>query len=131
VVDLVISIAAAMLLAWLALVLVLIVARPRGGLLREALRVLPDVLRLVRRLAADKTLPRGEGLGRHCKGDRQGHGVTPGSLSAKGCGVHWVLRSTSWPASRSEHLVLSMLRIRPASRGATGPLSISAAGLRR
>jgi uncharacterized membrane protein YkvA (DUF1232 family) len=34
-------------------------ARPRGGLLREALRVLSDVLRLVRRLAADKTLPRG------------------------------------------------------------------------
>ena len=32
---------------------------PRGGLLREALRVLPDVLRLVRHLAADKTLPRG------------------------------------------------------------------------
>jgi uncharacterized membrane protein YkvA (DUF1232 family) len=50
---------AALLLAWLALVTVLLVARPRGGLLREALRVLPDVLRLVRRLAADKTLPRG------------------------------------------------------------------------
>jgi uncharacterized membrane protein YkvA (DUF1232 family) len=28
-------------------------------LLKEALRVLPDVLRLVRRLAADKSLPRG------------------------------------------------------------------------
>lgn len=57
--DLLIGIAAAVLLAWLALVIVLIVARPRGGLLREALRLLPDVLRLVRRLAADKTLPRG------------------------------------------------------------------------
>ncbi|MFC6019869.1 YkvA family protein [Plantactinospora solaniradicis] len=57
--DLIISIAAALLLAWLALVIVLLVARPRGGLLREALRVLPDVLRLVHRLAADKTLPRG------------------------------------------------------------------------
>jgi uncharacterized membrane protein YkvA (DUF1232 family) len=33
--------------------------RPRGGLLREALRLLPDVLRLVRRLAADPDLPRG------------------------------------------------------------------------
>lgn len=33
--------------------------RPRGGLLREALRILPDVVRLVRRLAADETLPRG------------------------------------------------------------------------
>ena len=57
--DLLIGIAAALLLAWLALVVVLLVARPRGGLLREALRLLPDVLRLVRRLAADKTLPRG------------------------------------------------------------------------
>jgi uncharacterized membrane protein YkvA (DUF1232 family) len=57
--DLLIGIAAALLLAWLALMVVLLVARPRGGLLREALRLLPDVLRVVRRLAADKTLPRG------------------------------------------------------------------------
>jgi uncharacterized membrane protein YkvA (DUF1232 family) len=57
--DLLIGIAAALLLAWLALVLVLLIARPRGGVLREALRVLPDVLRLVRRLASDKSLPRG------------------------------------------------------------------------
>ena len=57
--DLIISIAAALLLAWLALVSALLIARPHGGLLREALRVLPDVLRLVHRLAADKTLPRG------------------------------------------------------------------------
>lgn len=57
--DLPIGAAAALLLLWLALVVVLFVARPRGGLLREALRVLPDVLRLVRRLAADNTLPRG------------------------------------------------------------------------
>lgn len=57
--DLLLGIAAAMLLAWLALIVGLVIARPRGGLLREALRVLPDVLRLLRRLAADKTLPRG------------------------------------------------------------------------
>ena len=57
--DLLIGVAATLLLAWLALVIVLLIARPRGGLLREALRLLPDVLRLVRRLAADKTLPRG------------------------------------------------------------------------
>ncbi len=57
--DLLIDILAALLLAWLALVVVLLIARPRGGLVREALRVLPDVLRLVRRLAADQTLPRG------------------------------------------------------------------------
>ena len=43
----------------LALLIALAILRPRGGLLCEALRVLPDVLRLVRRLAADKTLPRG------------------------------------------------------------------------
>jgi uncharacterized membrane protein YkvA (DUF1232 family) len=57
--DLLIGIGAALLLAWLVLVVALVVARPRGGLLREALRLLPDVLRLIRRLAADKTLPRG------------------------------------------------------------------------
>jgi uncharacterized membrane protein YkvA (DUF1232 family) len=57
--DLLIGIAAALVLAWLALVIVLLIVRPRGGLLREALRVLPDVLRLVHRLAADRSLPRG------------------------------------------------------------------------
>jgi uncharacterized membrane protein YkvA (DUF1232 family) len=57
--DLVLGIVAALLVAWLILAVVLAVIRPRGGLLREALRLLPDVLRLLRRLAADKTLPRG------------------------------------------------------------------------
>lgn len=57
--DLAISVLAALLLAWLALVITLVILRPRGGLLREALRVLPDVVRLVHRLAADNTLPRG------------------------------------------------------------------------
>lgn len=57
--DLLIGIAAALLLSWIALVIVLAIARPRGGLLAETLRLLPDVLRLLRRLAADRTLPRG------------------------------------------------------------------------
>ena len=57
--DLVIGVLGALLLAWLALVIALAVLRPRGELLRGALRILPDVLRLVRRLAADGTLPRG------------------------------------------------------------------------
>lgn len=57
--DVLIGIAATMLLAWLALVLALLLIRPRGGLLREALWVLPDALRLVRRLAVDTTVPRG------------------------------------------------------------------------
>jgi uncharacterized membrane protein YkvA (DUF1232 family) len=57
--DLVAGAGAALLLAWLALVVVLVLARPRGALLREGLRLLPDVLRLIRRLAADPDLPRG------------------------------------------------------------------------
>ncbi len=57
--GLVIGAVAALLLAWIVLVVVLAATRPRGGLLTEALRILPDVLRLIRRLAADKTLPRG------------------------------------------------------------------------
>jgi uncharacterized membrane protein YkvA (DUF1232 family) len=61
--NILIGVAAAVLLTWLALIITLIAARRRiglrSGLLREALRLLPDVLRLVRRLAADKTLPRG------------------------------------------------------------------------
>ncbi len=57
--NLPIGIGIALLLAWLALVIVLALARPRGGLLREALRILPDVLRLVRRLSGDRSLPRG------------------------------------------------------------------------
>lgn len=57
--DLVIGLATALVLAWTVLVVALVIVRPRGGLVREAMRILPDVLRLVRRLAADKTLPRG------------------------------------------------------------------------
>ena len=49
----------ALLLAWVALVVVMVMARPRGQLLKEALRLLPDVLRLLRRLAADRSLPGG------------------------------------------------------------------------
>lgn len=57
--ELALSVAVALLLAWIMLVIVLIAVRPRGGLLRQALRLLPDLLGLLRRLAADKTLPRG------------------------------------------------------------------------
>jgi uncharacterized membrane protein YkvA (DUF1232 family) len=55
--DLLAGIGAAVVVAWVALVLALVIVRPRGGLLREALRLLPDVLRLIRRLAADRELP--------------------------------------------------------------------------
>jgi uncharacterized membrane protein YkvA (DUF1232 family) len=57
--DLAIGVASALLLAWVVLVIALAMLRPRSGLLREALRILPDALRLIRRLAADQTLPRG------------------------------------------------------------------------
>lgn len=57
--DLLIGIGAALVLTWIALVVVLIAMRPRGGLLTEALRLLPDVVRLLRRLAGDDSLPRG------------------------------------------------------------------------
>jgi uncharacterized membrane protein YkvA (DUF1232 family) len=54
-----ISLAAALLLAWTALVIVLLYAKPDKAQLKEALRLLPDLLRLLRRLAGDRTLPRG------------------------------------------------------------------------
>ncbi|WP_062349555.1 YkvA family protein [Herbidospora yilanensis] len=57
--DIGLAIVAALALTWLTLIAALAILRPRGGLLREALRVLPDVLRLIRRLAADRDLPRG------------------------------------------------------------------------
>jgi uncharacterized membrane protein YkvA (DUF1232 family) len=57
--DALIGVALALVAAWVALMVTLVIVRPRGGLLREAVRLLPDVLRLVRRLAADKALPRG------------------------------------------------------------------------
>jgi len=57
--DLLISIVGGLVLLWALLIGTLAVVRPRGGLLREALRLLPDVVRLVHRLAADGSLPRG------------------------------------------------------------------------
>ncbi|WP_205325020.1 YkvA family protein [Glycomyces sp. YM15] len=57
--DLLLAIVGGLALAWTALVIALAVAGPRGPLLKAALRVLPDLLRLLRRLAADADLPRG------------------------------------------------------------------------
>jgi uncharacterized membrane protein YkvA (DUF1232 family) len=53
------TLAAGLLVLWLILVAALVVARPKGILLQEALRLLPDTLRLLYRLAADKSQPRG------------------------------------------------------------------------
>ena len=55
--DLLLGLAAGILLAWVALIVTLVIVRPRDGLLREALRLLPDLLRLLPRLAADRSLP--------------------------------------------------------------------------
>lgn len=49
----------ALALVWLVLVVLLWRLRPEEARLREALRLLPDVLRLVARLARDPLLPRG------------------------------------------------------------------------
>jgi uncharacterized membrane protein YkvA (DUF1232 family) len=57
--DVLAGIVVALLIAWLALVIALLMVRPKGSLLAEAMRILPDLLRLLRRLAADRTLPRG------------------------------------------------------------------------
>ena len=57
--DVVISVIAALLLSWLALILALAIRRPKGNLLKEALRLLPDLLRLLKRLTTDRTLPTG------------------------------------------------------------------------
>ncbi|MGQ1798248.1 YkvA family protein [Kocuria oceani] len=49
----------ALLLVWLVVLVVLWRAAPDRTGLRDALRLLPDVLRLVKRLAGDPALPRG------------------------------------------------------------------------
>lgn len=49
--------ATAAVAVWVALVVALAAANPGGRSLHEALRLLPDLLRLVRRLATDRALP--------------------------------------------------------------------------
>ena len=57
--EVLIGVGIALVASWLVLVVGLLLVRPRGNLLAEAVRILPDLLRLLRRLAADATLPRG------------------------------------------------------------------------
>ena|SRR5690349_8662867 len=54
-----IAVAAGLVLAWAALAIALLVTKPKGVLLSEAMRLLPDLLRLLRRLATDRAMPRG------------------------------------------------------------------------
>jgi uncharacterized membrane protein YkvA (DUF1232 family) len=56
--TLVVTVALGLALTYLVLLGALLVARPKGKLLAEALRLLPDLLRLLRRLAGDAGVPR-------------------------------------------------------------------------
>jgi uncharacterized membrane protein YkvA (DUF1232 family) len=57
--DLIIGVTLALLLSWLALIVTLAIRRPKGDLLKESLRLLPDLLRLLKRLVTDRTMPAG------------------------------------------------------------------------
>ena len=57
--NLLVGIGIGLAATYLILLAALLVARPKGNLLGEALRLLPDLLRLLRRLAADSEVPRG------------------------------------------------------------------------
>jgi uncharacterized membrane protein YkvA (DUF1232 family) len=57
--TLLLSIGIGLVVTYLGLLAALLVARPKGNLLGEALRLLPDLVRLLRRLAADSDVPRG------------------------------------------------------------------------
>ncbi|MBV9060299.1 MAG: DUF1232 domain-containing protein [Pseudonocardiales bacterium] len=56
--DALTGIAAALLVSWLVLIITLLLVRPKGAALADAVRILPDLLRLVLRLVADRSLPR-------------------------------------------------------------------------
>ena len=61
--KLVVTIGMGLAVTYLALLGALLMARPRGNLLGEALRLLPDLLRLLRRLANDRGVPRAARVG--------------------------------------------------------------------
>jgi uncharacterized membrane protein YkvA (DUF1232 family) len=54
-----VGVVVALAATWVVFVVALALLRPRGIDLREAKRFVPDVARLVRRLAGDASLPRG------------------------------------------------------------------------
>lgn len=57
--QIVLSALGGLLLAWLALVVLVALSRPKGGKLEQALRLMPDVLRLIGRLARDRSIAPG------------------------------------------------------------------------
>jgi uncharacterized membrane protein YkvA (DUF1232 family) len=58
-VTLLVSVCVSLAVTYLVLLAALLAARPKDRLLGEALRLLPDLVRLLRRLAADSEVPRG------------------------------------------------------------------------
>ncbi|MQA86987.1 MAG: DUF1232 domain-containing protein [Streptosporangiales bacterium] len=56
-VEVLIGVAVAVVAAWALLIVALLVARPKGVSLVDGLRLLPDLLRLLRGLAAERSLP--------------------------------------------------------------------------
>lgn len=58
----VLAVLGALALAWIARIVTLAVSRPKGASLAGAARLVPDVVRLLRRLAADPATPRGARL---------------------------------------------------------------------
>src|SRR5439155_17479977 len=59
VVRVLVGVAVALAFTWLLLLVLLIAVRPRGMNLAEARRLVPDIVRLLRGLATDSTLPSG------------------------------------------------------------------------
>jgi uncharacterized membrane protein YkvA (DUF1232 family) len=57
--DVIVGFGVALLLSWLALVIALVIRRPKGDLLKESLRLLPDLLRMLRRLTTNRDLATG------------------------------------------------------------------------
>jgi uncharacterized membrane protein YkvA (DUF1232 family) len=54
--HIVLSVAASLIVVWLAFAIALVAVKPEGSTLRDAARILPDTVRLVHRLARDKSL---------------------------------------------------------------------------
>ena len=58
-IKVIVGLAVAVLVMWLLLVAALLAVKPKGNRLAESMRLLPDLLRLLRRVASDPTLPKG------------------------------------------------------------------------
>jgi uncharacterized membrane protein YkvA (DUF1232 family) len=57
--ELVLGVVIGLFAVWLALLALLLILRPRDVPLREAVRLVPDLVRLVRSLISDRTVPLG------------------------------------------------------------------------